>query len=151
MEYNAKTVDEYITQLPEDRKEVITKLRAIINENLPKGFVEQLHYKMPGYVVPHSLYPSGYHCDTSLPVPFINIASHKNFVAFYHSGIYASKELLNWFVTEYPKHSKYKLNMGKSCMRFKKMDAIPYQLIAELVKKMTPEQWIEIYETSIKR
>ncbi|MDG1039753.1 MAG: DUF1801 domain-containing protein [Polaribacter sp.] len=151
MEYNAKTVDEYITQLPEDRKEVITKLRAIINENLPKGFVEQLHYKMPGYVVPHSLYPSGYHCDTSLPLPFINIASQKNFVAFYHSGIYASKELLNWFVTEYPKHSKYKLNMGKSCMRFKKMDAIPYQLIAELVKKMTPEQWIEIYETSIKR
>lgn len=151
MQYNAETVDDYINQLPEDRKEVLTKLRTIINENLPKGFVEQLNYKMPGYVVPHSLYPDGYHCSPELPLPFMSIASQKNFVALYHSGIYANPELYNWFVSEYPKHCKRKLDMGKSCVRFKKMDDIPYKLIAELVKKMTPKQWIDIYETNVKR
>ena len=151
MQYNANTVDEYIDQLPKDRKVVLTKLRAIINDNLPEGFVEQLNYKMPGYVVPHSLYPSGYHCDTSLPLPFMNIASQKNFVALYHMGIYAKPALLDWFVTEYPKHCKRKLDMGKSCVRFKKMDDIPYELITELVQKMTPKEWIDIYEANVKR
>ena len=151
MQYNANSVDEYIDQLPKDRKVVITKLRAIINQNLPEGFVEQIHYKMPGYVVPHSLYPDGYHCDTSLPLPFINIASQKNFVALYHMGIYAKPELLDWFVSEYPKHCKRKLDMGKSCIRFKKMDDIPYDLITELMQKMTPAEWIEIYEANVKR
>ena len=151
MQYNANSVDEYIDQLPEDRKIVLTKLRAIINQHLPEGFVEQIHYRMPGYVVPHSLYPDGYHCDTSLPLPFINIASQKNFVALYHMGIYAKLELLDWFVTEYPKHCKRKLDMGKSCIRFKKMDDIPYELIGELVQKMTPKEWIDMYEANVKR
>lgn len=150
MQYKAETVDDYINQLPEDRKEVIIKLRNVINQNLPKGFVEQLNYKMPGYVVPHSLYPDGYHCDTTLPLPFINIASQKNFVALYHMGMYAKPELLNWFVAEYPKHCKRKLDMGKSCIRFKKMNDIPYELIAELVQKITPKEWIEIYEAKLK-
>jgi len=151
MQYNANSVDEYINQLPEDRKEAITKLRTVILKNLPKGFVEQINYNMPGYVVPHSMYPGGYHCDPFLPLPFMNIASQKNFVALYHMGIYANPELLNWFTTEYPKHCKRKLDMGKSCVRFKKMDDIPYELIGELVRKMTSQQWIDMYEANVKR
>lgn len=151
MQYNANTVDEYINQLPEDRKIVLTKLRSIINKNLPKGFVEQINYNMPGYVVPHSKYPGGYHCSPELPLPFMNIASQKNFVALYHSGIYASPEIHDWFVSEYPKHCKRKLDMGKSCIRFKKMDDIPYELIGELVRKITVDQWIELYEKNVKR
>ncbi len=150
MQFQAETVDDYINQLPEERKEVLTQLRAIINQNLPKGFVEEINYKMPGYVVPHSLYPSGYHCDTSLPLPFLNIASQKNFVALYHMGLYADPEIYAWFIAEYPKHCKRKLDMGKSCIRFKKMDDIPYDLIGELVRKMTAQQWIKMYESKVK-
>ncbi|HIB47281.1 MAG TPA: DUF1801 domain-containing protein [Flavobacteriaceae bacterium] len=151
MQYQANTVEEYIDQIPEDRKAPIKKLRQTIKENLPKGFEEGILYKMIGYYVPHSLYPDGYHCDPQTPLPFINVASQKNFVALYHSGIYAKKELLDWFVAEYPKHCKYKLDMGKSCVRFKKMDDIPYDLIAELATKMTAEEWIDIYEKAIKK
>lgn len=151
MQYNADTVDEYINQLPEERKVVLTRLRNVINKNLPEGFVEQLNYKMPGYVIPHSMYPAGYHCDPTLPLPFMNIASQKNFVAVYHMGMYASPEVLEWFTSEFPKHCKRKLDMGKSCVRFKKMDDIPYELIGELVRKMTPQHWIDIYEANIKR
>jgi len=150
MQYDAHTIDAYINQLPEERKTVLTQLRKVIKKNLPEGFVEQINYKMPGYVVPHSVYPKGYHCDTSLPLPFINIASQKNFVAVYHMGMYAHPALLEWFTAEYPKHCKRKLDMGKSCVRFKKMDDIPYELIGQLVQKMTAQQWIEIYEKNLK-
>ncbi|WKD86749.1 hypothetical protein KCTC32516_02127 [Polaribacter huanghezhanensis] len=150
MHYKANTVDEYINQLPEDCKVVLTKLRKVINQNLPKGFVEEINYNMPGYVVPHSLYPKGYHCNTTLPLPFLNIASQKNFVVLYHMGLYANPEICAWFTSEYPKHCKRKLDMGKSCVRFKKMDDIPYELIGELVRKMTPQQWIEMYESKLK-
>lgn len=151
MKYKASSPDDYINQLPEERQEVLSKLRAVINKNLPKGFQETMSYGMIGYVVPHSKYPGGYHCDPKLPLPFINIASQKNFVAVYHSGVYAQKELLDWFVAEYPKHAKRKLDMGKSCIRFKKMDDIPYELIGELATKLTVNQWIDIYESNIKR
>ncbi|PRX57331.1 DUF1801 domain-containing protein [Flagellimonas meridianipacifica] len=151
MTIDAKTPDEYIAKLPQERKEAVSILRKSIKENLPKGFEECISYKMIGYVVPHSLYPNGYHCDPKLPLPFINIASQKNFVALYHSGIYADKKLLDWFVGEYPKYVKTKLDMGKSCIRFKKMENIPYKLIAELCQKMTPEDWINLYEKNIKK
>lgn len=151
MQYQADTIEDYIDQIPEDRKQPVQKLRKTVADNLPKGFEEGILYKMIGFYVPHSLYPEGYHCDPKTPLPFINIASQKNFVALYHSGIYAKKELLDWFVAEYPKHCKYKLDMGKSCVRFKKMEDIPYDLIAELCTKLTPEEWIEIYEAAIKR
>lgn len=151
MQYKADTIEEYINQLPEERKVVITKLRKVVKENLPKGFVEQINYNMPGYVVPHSMYPSGYHCDPKLPLPFMNIASQKNFVALYHMGMYANPEILEWFTSEYPRYCKRKLDMGKSCVRFKKMDDIPYELIGQLVRKMTSEQWVELYEANIKR
>ncbi len=151
MQYKAATVDEYLDQLPEERKEVLTKIRKVILDNLPEGFREELNYGMPGYVVPHSIYPAGYHCDPKLPLPFMNIASQKNFVALYHMGIYADPELLEWFTAEYPKHCKRKLDMGKSCIRFKKMDDIPYELIAELTSKVSVEDWVSAYESQVKR
>lgn len=151
MQYEAKTPDEYIAAIPEERRSVMNSLRKVIKDNLPKGFSEEINYKMIGYVVPHSLYPSGYHCDPQLPLPFMNIASQKNFIAVYHSGIYASPELMDWFVSEYPKHVKTKLDMGKSCIRFKKIDQIPMKLIGELATKMTPEEWINTYKSNIKK
>ena len=151
MSSDVKTPEQYINQLPEDRKEAISKLRKVILDNLPKGYEEHMNYGFLGYVVPHSLYPSGYHCDPKLPLPFLNIASQKNFVAIYHMGIYASKKLLDWFISEYPKYSSRKLDMGKSCIRFKKMDEIPYQLIGELASKMTTKDWITVYENTIKK
>ena len=128
----------------------MTELRKVIIQNLPKGFEETISYGMLGYVVPHSIYPAGYHCDTKLPLPFLSIASQKNFIAVYHMGIYADQKLLNWFVEEYPKHSKTKLDMGKSCIRFKKMDQVPVELIGELASKMSVEDWIGIYEREFK-
>jgi hypothetical protein len=151
MQSKAATPDQYIKELPADRKEAISALRDIILKNLPKGFSEEMSYGYIGYVIPHSLYPAGYHCDPSLPLPFMAIASQKNFIALYHMGIYAQPELLKWFTTEFPKHSKAKLDMGKSCMRFKNPENIPYKLIGELVKKMKAKDWIEIYESNYKK
>ncbi len=151
MQYEAISRDDYISQLPEDRKEPIKKLRDIINKNLSKGFEEGMNYNMIGFYIPHSVYPNGYHCDTKLPLPFMNLASQKNFIAVYHMGMYAKKEILDWFVAEYPKHCKYKLDMGKSCVRFKKIEDIPYELIGKLAAKMSSKEWIELYETNVKK
>ncbi len=151
MQSKAETIEDYLIDLPDDRKEAINKLRTIILENMPKGFVETMSYGMIGYVVPHTLYPDGYHCDPKLPLPFINIASQKNFIALYHMGIYANPELLKWFTDEFPKHSDQKLDMGKSCIRFKKIDQIPFELIAELVRKVSVEDWIRSYESVVKK
>jgi len=151
MTIDAKTVAEYISKLPEDRKDAVSKLRNTVQKNIPKGFKECINYKTIGYVVPHSIYPAGYHCDTKLPLPFINIASQKNYIALYHSGIYADPKLSEWFVGEYPKYVKTKLDMGKSCIRFKKVENIPYKLIGELCQKMTVQDWISLYEKNIKR
>ena len=146
MQSKAQTVENYMNDLPEERKSPMQRLRELFKANLPEGFVEQMSYGMIGYVVPHSIYPKGYHCSPELPLPFINVASQKNFIAVYHMGIYSDENLLNWFVEEYPKHSKAKLDMGKSCIRFKKMDQIPYELLGELLTKMTVNQWIECYD-----
>ncbi|MGC6413938.1 MAG: DUF1801 domain-containing protein [Bacteroidia bacterium] len=146
MNYKSATIEEYLNQIPSERKDAIKKILDLMEQNLPKGFEARINYSMPGYVVPHSLFPAGYHCDPKLPLPFINIASQKNFIALYHMGIYANPELLQWFQTEYKKHVPTKLDMGKSCIRFKKVEQIPYELLAELFKKMTPEEWIKIYK-----
>jgi hypothetical protein len=151
MQSSATSPQEYIDPLPDDRKQSMTELRKVILKNLPKGFKEQMGYGNLGYVVPHSLYPAGYHCDPKLPLPFLGIASQKNFIAVYHMGIYADKNLLDWFSDEFSKQSKTKLDMGKSCIRFKKPEQIPYKLIGELATKMTPEQWIDIYERMLKK
>jgi len=151
MTSKASSPREYLHELPADRREPIQKLRDTVLKNLPKGFKEQMSYGMLGYVVPHSLYPEGYHCDPKTPLPFLAIASQKNFIALYHMGIYAKPDLLKWFTSEYPKHSAAKLDMGKSCIRFKKPEHIPYKLIAELAKKMTVKDWIATYEMNLKR
>lgn len=150
MKYKANNPEEYIAQVPEERQGALQKLRKLMLDNLPEGFEEQMSYGMIGYVVPHSIYPAGYHCTPELPLPFVSFASQKNFIGFYHMGIYASPELLDWFVGEYPKHCKRKLDMGKSCIRFKKIDDIPYELLAELVQKMSVNDWVNLYEKNYK-
>jgi hypothetical protein len=150
MSSSATTVNEYVDELISDRKIAISKLRDIILKNLPSGFKEEMNYGMIGYVVPHSLYPPGYHCDPKLPLPFINIASQKNFISLYHMGIYANDDLMKWFTEEFVKRSTAKLDMGKSCIRFKKPELIPYELIGELAAKMTAEDWIALYEKKFK-
>ncbi|WP_342439444.1 DUF1801 domain-containing protein [Paenibacillus sp. FSL L8-0436] len=146
MKYESESPENYISQLPEDRQEAITQLRSTIKGNLPSGFEETMSYGMITYVVPHHLYAPGYHVNAEQPLPFISIASQKNFIALYHMGVYMYPELLAWFRREYPKHVQTKLDMGKSCIRFKKTNNIPYGLIAELSSKITVQEYIEIYE-----
>ena len=147
----AATPEQYLKDLPADRKEPVMKLRETVLKNLPKGFKEVMGYGMLGYVVPHELYPQGYHCDPKQPLPFANIASQKNFIAFYHMGLYMNPKLLKWFTEEYPKESSAKLDMGKSCIRFKKAEHIPYKLIGDLIKKISVDDWIKNYEAVLKR
>lgn len=150
MQSKATTVAEYLKELPEDRREAMTQLSEVIRKNIPQGFEETMSYGMIGYVVPHSIYPPGYHCTPKLPLPFANIASQKNFIAFYHMGMYGNPELLEWFRSEYQKVSTKKLDAGKSCTRFKKPEDIPYELIGKLMRKITVEDYITFYENNIK-
>lgn len=151
MPSKASTPEEYFTALPEDRKAAMDQLRKTILKHLPKGFKEGMSYGMPGFCVPLSRYPEGYHCDPKTPLPFMSIASQKNFVALYHMGLYAEPKLLRWFTEEYPKHSATKLDMGKGCVRFKKPDQIPFKLVGELASKMSVEEWIGVYEKGLKK
>ena len=149
MQSKSTTVKGYLEELPSERVESFNKLRTIILKNIPKGFEECMSYGMIGYVVPHKLYPKGYHCDPKLPLPFMALGSQKNFIALHHMGIYGNSTLLEWFVNEYPKHSKAKLDMGKGCIRFKKMDDIPYKLIGELMKKVNVKEYIAKHEEAL--
>lgn len=151
MRYEANSPEEYLSEVPEDRKEVMEKLRKTILENLPAGFEEAMSYGMIGYVVPHSIYPPGYHCKPEEPLPFISIASQKNFIAFYHMGIYMCPDVLAWFQEEYPKHVSTKLDMGKSCIRFKKPASIPYELIGELCQKISLEHYLNTYKSALEK
>lgn len=146
-----KTVQEILDNVPQERAAAFNKLHQVIVKNLPTGFEAAISYGGLGYVVPHTLYPNGYHCKPIEPLPFAGIASQKNSINFYHMGIYAVPKLLDWFVNEYPKHSNQKLDMGKSCIRFKKLDEIPYQLIGDLMRKMSVKEWVTIYENNLKR
>jgi uncharacterized protein YdhG (YjbR/CyaY superfamily) len=148
MQSNEITVEAYMASLPEERKSAMQQLRDVITQNLPAGFQEEMSYGMIGYVVPHSLYPQGYHCNAKLPLPFLNIASQINFIAVYHMGMYADPSVLEWFTTEFAKTTTSKLDMGKSCVRFKKMRDIPFDLIGKLASKMSVEQWISCYENA---
>ncbi len=151
MQSKATDASQYLKELPADRKEAMIKLRDTILKNIPKGFKESMADGMLGYGVPHDLYPAGYHCDPKQPLPFACIASQKNFIALYHMGIYASPPILKWFQEEYPKHSTTKLDMGKSCIRFKKPEQIPFKLIGELMKKFTVNEWIDLYEKNYRQ
>lgn len=151
MTIKAISVEDYIQQVSEDKREAIIALRKVIKNNIPKDFEECINYNMIGYVVPHKLYPAGYHCDPKLPLPFVNLAAQKNFIALYHMGLYASPKLLDWFTSEYAKRAKGKLDMGKSCIRFKKTENIPFDLIGELMQKLSAKQWIEGYENAFRK
>ena len=151
MTIKASTPSEYVNGIDEARRAAFVKLRETIQENIPDGFQETMNYGMIGFVVPHTRYPDGYHCDPKQPLPFVSIAAQKNFLALYHMGVYANPALMEWFVSEYPKHCPTKLDMGKSCIRFKKIENIPYKLIAELMQKISMDEWIEAYETNFKR
>ena len=151
MQYTTTTPDEYVAAIPAERQNVINKLRKEIKKNLPKGFHEEMNYGMIGYVVPHKLYPAGYHCNPKDPLPFMCVASQKNFIAIYHMGIYANPVLMKWFTDEYAKQVPGKLDMGKSCIRFKKPENIPIKLIGELASKMTVQDWIDCYESAFRK
>jgi uncharacterized protein YdhG (YjbR/CyaY superfamily) len=150
MQSKATTVDAYIAELSEDRQKAINQLRKVIKKNLPKGFKEGMNYGMMGWSVPHSIYPAGYHCKPTDPLPFMGLASQKNFIAVYHMGVYANPKLLKWFTDAHAKATSKKLDMGKSCMRYKKAEDIPYDLIGELASKITVDEWIEMYESAFK-
>lgn len=150
MQYEANSPEDYINQVPEERQHSLRTLRKTILENLPEGFEEGIQYGMIGYYVPHSIYPDGYHCKPSEPLPFMSFASQKNSINLYHSGIYAIPEIHDWFVAEYSKHSTRKLDMGKSCIRFQKAEDIPFELLGELASKLSVNEWIEVYEKNVK-
>jgi len=151
MKTEGNTVEAILPNVPPERAEAFNSLHQTILKNLPEGFEADMSYGMLGYVVPHRIYPAGYHCKPAEPLPFASIASQKNSINFYHMGIYSNPELLDWFLAEYPKHSKQKLDMGKSCIRFKKLEEIPYELIGELMTKMSVQQWIDLYESQLKK
>jgi len=150
MQSKATTVEQYLKELPADRLDAMNKLRKEILKNLPKGFKEEMSYGNIGYVVPHSIYPGGYHCDPKLPLPLMGIASQKNSINFYHMGIYADPKLMKWFTDAHAKASPKKADMGKSCIRYKNPDDIPYKLYGELVSKISVDDWIKMYETVFK-
>lgn len=151
MRSNANTPDEYVAGLPDDRKQIVSDIRKTINKNLPKGFKEGMAYGMISWAVPHEIYAPGYHVDPKLPLGYMGLASQKNYISLYSMCLYSSGPLLAWFQKEWPKHSQTKLDMGKCCIRFKKADDLPLQLIAELARKLTPQEWVDAYEKALKR
>jgi len=145
MQIKALNTEEYISLVADDKKEGIIRILDAIRKNIPSEFHECMNYGMIGFVVPHNLYPAGYHCDPKSPLPFANVAAQKNFIAIYHMGLYANPELMNWFTTEHAKASTKKLDIGKSCIRYKKVEDIPFELIGELFSKMSAQEWIDCY------
>ena len=145
------TIESYINSLPKDRKEPVHKIIKVVEGNIPVGYAKIMNYSMPSFVIPHSIYPAGYHVTPDLPLPFIGVSNQKSSISLHHMGLYADPELLDWFKSEYPKHSSTELDMGKSCIRFKKFNEIPYELIGILSNKMTVKNWIDIYEQNIKK
>ncbi|MBB5205198.1 hypothetical protein HNQ51_002517 [Inhella inkyongensis] len=151
MQSQAVSVDQYLIELPPERQAPMRQLRELLRARLPAGFEECMAYGMPAYVVPHRLYPAGYHCNPKLPLPFISLASQKQAITLYHMGLYSDGELLAWFQTEHARVSSRKLDMGKCCVRYKKAEHIPFELIGDLVSRWTPQDWIQRYEAQIQR
>lgn len=145
MRSSATSVGEYLKQAAPAKQPALAELRDTILKNLPPGFEEIISYGMIGYAVPHNIFPQGYHCDPAQPLPFINLAAQKNFIALYHMGLYGSPSLLKWFQEKWSQTTTAKLVMGKSCIRFKKAEDIPYELIGELCSKVTVEEYVKQY------
>ncbi len=142
----AENFEEYLAQIPEERREAFQKLREVIAQNINAGFEEGILYNMPSWFVPKSIYPPGYHCDPKLPLYFVSIASQKNSINWY-ANFGGDEDLQQWFIDEYAK-TGHKLDMGKSCIRFKKLEAIPYDLIGQVTSKISVESYIAHYEST---
>ncbi len=139
-----------IETLSEDRQAAIEKLRTSIAKYIDPAYEERAKEGTVNYIVPHSMFPPGYHCDPTKPLGYMSIVSQKNVISIHHMGLYGSQKLMDWFLAEYPKHTKAKLDMGKACIRFKKMDDIPYDLIGQLAGKLTAQQWVDIYVAALR-
>jgi hypothetical protein len=148
MQSKATTVEQYLAELPKDRREAIQAVREVILRNLPKGYEEGMQYGMIGYYVPHSLYPPGYHCDPKQPLPYAHLASQKNYMSIYLMCVYAGGEQQAWFREEWQKTGK-KLDMGKSCVRFRKLEDLPLPLIGKAIKRASVKKFITFYEDII--
>ena len=151
MKIQANTIQEYLDQLPEDRRQVMMQLRETILAHLPHGFEEKIQYDMITYVVPRSKYPKGYHCNPEDDLAFLSIGNQKKHLAIYHMGIYMIPEVYQWFVDEYPNYMKTKLNMGKSCIRFTNMKTVPYELIGQLCEKIDVDTYVKAYEAILNK
>lgn len=151
MKSEANSVEEYLATLPEERRKALNELRKLAKKYLGKEIKEEMSYGMIGWVIPHRVFPAGYHCNPVLPLPFVSVASQKSGISLYHMGLYADKQLMNWFVQEYPKHCAAKLDLGKSCIRFKKPEEIPFKLIGALFEKMNTTQWIKLYTQQLRK
>ncbi|MFG0318770.1 MAG: DUF1801 domain-containing protein [Planctomycetota bacterium JB042] len=143
------TVQEYLASLPDDRRRALKAIRAVIRKNLDQGYEEGIQYGMIGYYVPHRVYPDGYHCDPKQPLPFAGLASQKNHMAIYLMGIYGSEEHERWFREAWTKSGK-RLDMGKACIRFKKLEDVPLDVVGEVVRRIPAKAYIESYEANVK-
>ena len=148
MKSNAKTVDEYLLALPPDRRALFSAVREVVRANLPEGYEEQLQYGMIGYVVPHKLYPPGYHCDAKQPLTYACLGSQKNYLAIYLMSVYGDPATEAWFKKAWLATGK-KLDMGKSCVRFKKLEDVPLDVIGQVIARTPVSQYIAAVERTM--
>jgi len=149
MQSKAQTVSKYLAELPAERRQAIGEIRKTILKHLPAGYAEGMQYGMIGYFVPHSVYPAGYHCDPKQPLPYAALASQMNYISIYLMCIYGDPEHQKWFREAWAKTGK-KLNMGKSCVRIRKLDELPLDVIGQAIKRVPVKRFIEFYESAIK-
>ena len=149
MKSNATSVEQYLQQLPKARRAAISAVRKVILANLPKGYVECMGYGMIGYVVPHSLFPAGYHCDPSLPLPFANLASQKNHMALYLMTVYGDPGTERWFRQAWQAAGK-KLDMGKCCVRFKRLEDVSLDVVGQVIARVPVKDYIARVEQAVR-
>lgn len=142
------TVKEYLDSLPEDRRKALSKVRAAVNKGLPKGYQEGIQYGMIGWFVPHTLFPAGYHCDPKQPVPFAGLASQKNHMSLYLMCIYGDEGHRKWFERAWKDAGK-KLDMGKGCVRFKRVEDVPLDVVTEAVSRVPVKDFLAHYEAMV--
>jgi hypothetical protein len=147
MQSKAATVAQYLKALPADRREAIEAVRGVILKNLPKGYAEGIQYGMIGYFVPHDVYPPGYHCDPKQPLPFVSLASQKNHMAVYLYCLYSDPDMLDWFREAWAATGR-KLDMGKSCVRFKKLDQVALDVVADAIRAIPVKDFVAHYDAS---
>lgn len=149
MQSKATTVNQYLAEMPEDRRQAIQAVRSVLLDSLDGGFEEGMQYGMIGYFIPHSHYPAGYHCDPKQPLPFAGLASQKNYMSLYLMSVYGEGDHWSWFREAWAKTGK-KLDMGKCCIRFRKVEDLALDVIAEAVRRTPAAKYIEFYENALR-